>query len=102
MDMKNRFVRNSIALLVAIIVICSAVFVLDYVGRKSSDSFLKSTKDAIARAAVSCYAIEGIYPADISYLKDHYGLMINESKYAVYYIAYASNIMPDIDVVPKK
>ena len=69
-------------------------------GRGADEQWLQSTRDAISRAAISCYAIEGIYPPDIQYLRDHYGLIVDESKYKVHYNVFASNIMPDIDVIP--
>lgn len=58
-------------------------------------------EDAIRRAAVSCYATEGIYPPDVDYLKDHYGLQVDEARYNVFYDVFASNLMPDITVLEK-
>ena len=49
------------------------------------------------KAAINCYAIEGFYPADIDYLKDNYGLIIDD-RYNVFYEVQASNIMPNISV----
>ena len=57
--------------------------------------------EAIERSAVQCYAIEGYYPPDIEYLKEHYGLIVDEDKYVVDYSAFASNIMPDVTVFKK-
>ena len=54
--------------------------------------------NAIQRASVQCYAIEGRYPASIDYLVEHYGLQIDNNKYVVFYDGFASNIMPDITV----
>lgn len=62
---------------------------------------LRSAQEAVRRAAVSCYAIEGRYPESYEYLRDNYGLSINEERYAVHYTVFASNIMPEINVVPK-
>ena len=53
----------------------------------------------ITRAAVACYAAEGIYPPDLQYLIDHYGIQINTDLYTVIYEAIASNLMPDITVL---
>ncbi len=54
--------------------------------------------NAIQRASVQCYAIEGRYPASIDYLVENYGLQIDSKKYVVFYEGFASNIMPDITV----
>lgn len=56
---------------------------------------------AIRRSAAACYAAEGIYPPDLQYLKDHYGLQIDESRYRVYYEVFAHNLMPDITVLER-
>lgn len=53
----------------------------------------------VRRAAVSCYAVEGAYPESYEYLKEHYGAMVDEENYAVFYEVFASNIMPDITVI---
>ncbi len=56
-------------------------------------------EQAVRRAAVSCYAVEGAYPESYAYLKEHYGVAVDEQTYAVFYEVFASNIMPDITVV---
>ena len=54
---------------------------------------------AVRKSAVACYAAEGIYPPDAEYLKEHYGLQIDEERYIVHYEIFASNVMPDITVI---
>ena len=56
-------------------------------------------EDAIRRAAVACYAAEGIYPPDLTYLEEHYGVQVDEVRYMVAYTVFASNLMPDITVL---
>lgn len=56
--------------------------------------------DAAKRACVQCYAIEGRYPPSAEYLEEHYGLSIDHERYHVFYSGWASNIMPDITIVP--
>ena len=57
-------------------------------------------RNAIARATVQCYAIEGRYPPSVEYLEEHYGIQIDRKRYHVFYEGFASNIMPDITVIP--
>jgi hypothetical protein len=57
---------------------------------------------ALHRAAVACYACEGIYPPSLDYLKEHYGIQIDHSRYVVIYEAFAENLMPDITVLEKR
>ncbi len=75
-----------------------------------ADSFSKrmeaegaeTLQKALRRACVQCYAIEGRYPPGVSYLEEEYGILIDETRYDVFYSGFASNVMPDITVVPVK
>ena len=49
-----------------------------------------------------CYAAEGVYPPDLQYLKDHYGLTYDETEFLVDYEAYGSNLMPEVTVLRKR
>lgn len=55
--------------------------------------------DAVRRSAVQCYALEGRFPSDVAYLEDNYGLVIDRTKYVVYYESMGANILPQIRVV---
>jgi hypothetical protein len=56
-------------------------------------------EEAILRAAVHCYAIEGSYPENLAYITENYGIHIDRRKYVVFYEIFASNILPDITVI---
>jgi len=58
-------------------------------------------EEALRRTAVACYAAEGFYPPDVAYMQQHYGLQFDESRFAVRYEVFASNLMPDITVLDK-
>lgn len=66
-------------------------------GRRQED--LAQLETALRRAAVACYAVEGSYPQDLDYLKDRYGVQIDETRYAVDYRVFGSNLMPSITVL---
>ena len=59
-------------------------------------------EESIRRAAVTCYAVEGIYPPDLAYLQEHYGIQVNEERYYVFYEVFGSNMMPDITVLERE
>ena len=67
-------------------------------GRSTIEQQRQATEDAIRRAAVSCYSIEGVYPQKIDYLIEHYGLRIDTEKFAVEYKAIGDNILPTVIV----
>lgn len=58
-------------------------------------------EQALKRCAITCYATEGIYPPDVDYMKEHYGIQINEERYLVNYEIFAENLMPDITVLER-
>lgn len=69
--------------------------------RKSAEEGKKQLEQSLNRATVSCYALEGIYPPNLDYLKQHYGIQVNEERYTVFYDSFGDNLMPDITVLPK-
>ena len=68
--------------------------------RQNAES-LKQVEDAVQKAVLSCYSIEGSYPATAEYIEEHYGLQIDHEKYHVFYEIFADNLMPEITVVEK-
>lgn len=69
--------------------------------RSVDEQGLRTAQEALRRAAVTCYALEGAYPESYEYLKENYGLAVNEQLYSVNYTIFASNLMPDITVVKR-
>ncbi|MFB0921095.1 MAG: hypothetical protein QMB62_09465 [Oscillospiraceae bacterium] len=59
----------------------------------------QAAAEAVRRAALCCYSLEGTYPESYAYLEEHYPPGINETLYAVHYIAVAPSLMPEIAVV---
>lgn len=70
------------------------------VSRRADAEGAETLRSGIRRASVQCYAIEGRYPPSVQYLSDYYGIQIDEDRYSVFYDGFASNVMPDITVVP--
>lgn len=85
-----------VAALVAVVLVAQAVNSLD-TGRAEEDR--RQLEETLRRGCVACYATEGIYPPDLEYLKEHYGLQVDEERYTVHYSAIAENLMPDITVL---
>lgn len=54
--------------------------------------------DALQRAIVTCYAVEGKYPPSLAYIYENYGVRVDESRYAVFYDVIAANVMPSVNV----
>ena len=71
------------------------------VSRGHSQEDKRRLEEVLREAAVACYAAEGIYPPDLAYLEEHYGVQIDRRHFVVRYTAIAENLMPDITVLEK-
>ena len=95
----NRKDIASVLLFVALVV--GFVLLINGITSKGGQRELDLVRDAVKNAALTCYAVEGTYPEELQYLRDHYNLSYNEERYIVYYESFASNLMPYIKVVEK-
>lgn len=78
-----------------------AVAAFQKIGSSSENMEEQLVLDAVRRAALTCYAVEGTYPQSLEELERGYGLAYNKDAYIVSYDAFASNIMPNIQVLRK-
>ncbi len=88
-----------LVIVAALLVFATAVNSLDS-GR--DEESLRQLEEALHRGCVACYATEGVYPPDVQYLKDRYGVQVDEEKYMVDYQVFAKNLMPSITVLERK
>ena len=70
--------------------------------RVSGEEGLRMAQEAVERAVVSCYALEGVYPATYEDLKAKSGLAVDDEKYVVFYSIFASNIRPSVTVMERR
>ena len=86
-----------------LLLIAAGLLVLFFVlPRKDiSTESVKAIQEAVERSARQCYAVEGIYPPNLEYLQDHYGLQVNTKDFVVRYEAFASNLPPQVIVKVK-
>ena len=84
--------------------LCLIFFItsLASVDRQQGEEGRQQLETALRRAAVACYAAEGVYPPTVEYLQQHYGVQIEEERYIVFYEIFANNLMPDITVLEKE
>ncbi len=85
-------------IIIALVVLMPMIGISDNSGEKAA----KEAERVITKALQQCYALEGSYPADLSYLRDHYGITINTEKYIYLYDQNGiSNINMGVQVLPK-
>ncbi len=70
--------------------------------RDVSEEGAAAIHETVRRGALQCYVVEGVYPPDLQYLEDNYGLQINTEDYYVVYDSFASNLPPTIRVIRRE
>ncbi len=88
-------------ILAALAVVCACVLMLAGRPPQQDADSAAAIRTAIEQSALQCYAVEGVYPPNLAYLQDHYGLQVNTADYYVTYEAFASNLAPNVIVTPK-
>ena len=100
--MKRTLVSSFLTLLAVAAVLLAFTLGLRGVREGSREQGREQLEDALRRAAVACYAAEGIYPPTLEYLEEHYGVQVDRERYTVVYDIFASNLMPDVTVLEHK
>ena len=103
MKTKKHGLARGLALTLAVFaaLFVGAVAAFQKIGSSSENMEEQLVLDAVRRAALTCYAVEGAYPQTLKELERGYGLAYNKDAYIVSYDAFASNIMPNIQVLRK-
>ena len=57
--------------------------------------------NALERCITQCYALEGSYPFQLSYLEDHYGLTYNKEHFFIDYQYIGGNLRPDVTILER-
>ena len=90
--------KDVASILIFVALIVAFVLLVNNITNKNDGRELQIVRDAVKNAALTCYAVEGMYPDDLQYLRDHYKLAYNQDRFIVEYDAFASNLMPSITV----
>lgn len=88
----------------AVFGVIMAVFILGIsrVSEQTDARAMQTLEQALNRGIVHCYTIEGAYPENLQYLKDHYGLTYDEERFFVDYRVLGSNIIPEVTIIDRR
>jgi hypothetical protein len=87
-----------IIMIIAVVIIVNALSSYDEAySRMRTDT----VREAVYDALITCYALEGSYPDSLDHLAQNYGLILDRDRYIYHYSIFASNILPEFDVIPK-
>ena len=93
--------KDVAAILIFVALIVGFILLVNGITNNGSTREMDIVRDAVKNASLTCYAVEGMFPENLEYLRQHYNLSYNEDKYVVYYNYLASNLLPSIDVVER-
>ncbi len=107
---RNRFESNSpgilprlasmLPLLVGVFILILFLGGIQSVSDTTAAKQQQSLETALSRSIAQCYAVEGMYPPSLNYIKEHYGLTYDESQFIIDYNPVGSNLMPEVMVLP--
>ena len=101
---KKTISKSVLSILVPVAIFFAVFFLflpsISSISATTEQEETENLKQAVIRSTIYCYAVEGAYPESLSYLENHYGITYDHSKYIISYDVHASNLMPDIDVIP--
>lgn len=95
---NRRDILTVLAFIALVVAVCMLFGGIDSAGGRAQTELVR---DAVKSAALTCYAVEGSFPSDLEYLREHYALAYDEERYIVTYDAFASNLLPDIRVIER-
>lgn len=88
----------ALLLAVALCILIAASASLASTNRERETEILSNALD---RSITQCYALEGSYPPDLDYLKEHYGLTYNSDRYFIDYRYIGSNLRPNTIIIER-
>ncbi|MBR2259199.1 MAG: hypothetical protein IJ899_18100 [Blautia sp.] len=94
--------KKEIAKILMVIALLAVVLLaIDRISGMQQREEAAMVRDAVHEAALTCYAVEGMYPDSVEYLREHYHLAYNEERFLVTFDAFASNKIPNIYVTER-
>ncbi|MDD2969279.1 MAG: hypothetical protein PHT89_05705 [Lachnospiraceae bacterium] len=100
-SIKNQLKRINLPVLGFILLLIVFLYGVSSVSATTTAKQLESLENAVYKSIVQCYAIEGMYPPNLIYLEEHYGLVYDEKSYFIDYQPIASNLMPDVTILAR-
>lgn len=106
MNMKRFSFKHAIAYIIPILLFGAMLAWFITAVNNTDDSTkqreLAAVKTTIENGITMCYAIEGVYPENVDYLAENYGLNYDKDRYIVRYDRFADNIRPTVSVIERQ
>lgn len=87
------------SVLIFLVVLILFLFAIGKTTEQTMQEQKRCLEEAVERSMLQCYVTEGRYPESFSYLETKYGIVYDKEHFRVDYIAYGSNMRPEITIV---
>ena len=84
--------------LLAVFIVMIVLWAVRVPAKTIDDDAEAAVKDTVRRCALQCYVVEGVYPPDLAYLQENYGLQVNTHDFYITYEAFSENLPPQVTV----
>lgn len=98
---EKKFTTSYLPVLFMILVLGVFVLFANSMTSSNVEREKEILKNAIDRSVTQCYALEGVYPCDLTYLEKNYGLLYNKEQFYVDYQYIGGNLRPDITIIER-
>lgn len=91
-------------IIIAIILMLVGFYTTNAISKLSNEGSgmrVDSIEYTLNRTVIECFALEGIYPPNLQYLEEGYGIILNYDIYEYFYEFNGANLRPRIEVVRK-
>ena len=78
------------------------IYGISKVGSGTVSRQKESLERALTKSITECYAEEGHYPPDLSWLMEHYDLHFNEERFFVDYRIRGTDLRPEFTIIERK
>ena len=90
---------GTVGVFVALIVLFN--YGINNLTQANEEEALEAVRNAVTRAAIQFYALEGRFPPHLEYLEERFGLQLDHERFEIVYSAFGANVMPQIFVTPR-
>lgn len=97
--MRKIISRNALSLIISVLIFCLILIGLLNMNRSTQKNAQSSLENAMRRGIMECYAMEGAYPENLSYLEKNYYITYDHQAYKVIYHYNGDQHLPTFKVV---
>jgi len=100
---QKGFAASLASILLPVIIVAAIVWVVMFALNQAEESSraesLRMLEEAVFRAAIHSYAVNGHFPESLEHLTERYDIFIDSSRFVVHYDVAGINLFPNIVVL---